>query len=37
MEDNQARKFALIKMYEVFVLAKTKAPNRIYQEFLPII
>ena len=34
-EDAQKRKFALIKLYKVFVLAKNKAPNRIYQELLP--
>ncbi|CDW81095.1 UNKNOWN [Stylonychia lemnae] len=37
MEDGQKRKFALIKMYQIFVQAKNKAPNRIYQELLPMI
>lgn len=35
MEDPQKRKFALIKLYQIFVQAKKKAPNRIYQEILP--
>ena len=35
LEDNQKRKFALIKLYQVFVSAKNKAPNKIYQEILP--
>ena len=35
MEDGQKRKFALIKLYQIFVQAKRKAPNRIYQELLP--
>jgi hypothetical protein len=30
MEDGQRRKFALLRMYEIFVLAKDKAPNKIY-------
>ena len=34
-EDDQKRKFALIRLYKIFVLAKNKAPNRIYQELLP--
>jgi hypothetical protein len=29
-ENNQTRKFALIKLYEIFVLAKEKAPCTIY-------
>lgn len=33
--DDQKRKFALIKLYKIFVLANEKAPNRIYQEILP--
>ena len=35
MEDGQKRKFALLKLYEIFVLAKVKAPSKIYQEILP--
>ena len=35
MEDNQKRKFALLKLYQVFVLANKKAPARVYQEILP--
>lgn len=35
MEEGQRRKFALMRLYEIFVLAKNKAPNRIYQELLP--
>ena len=34
-EDKQKRKFSLLKMYEIFVLARHKAPNSIYQELLP--
>jgi len=34
-DDPQKRKFALIKFYEVFVLARQKAPKKIYQELLP--
>lgn len=34
-EDGQKRKFALLRLYQVFVLAKNKAPARIYQEILP--
>jgi hypothetical protein len=30
MEDAQKRKFALIKMYQIFVQAKKKAPNKVY-------
>ena len=30
MEDAQKRKFALIKMYQVLVQARRKAPNKIY-------
>ena len=35
MEDAQKRKFALIRMYEIFVLAKEKATKKVYQEVLP--
>ena len=35
MEDGQKRKFALIRLYQIFVQAKRKAPNKIYQEILP--
>ena len=35
MEDPQKRKFALIRMYEIFVLAKDKASKKVYQEILP--
>lgn len=34
MEDAQKRKFGLIKLYQIFVLAKNKAPNSVYQELL---
>lgn len=34
-EDKQKRKFSLLKLYEIFVLARTKAHNKIYQELLP--
>jgi hypothetical protein len=34
-EDGQKRKFALIRLYQIFVLAKDKAPNKLYQELLP--
>ena len=34
-EDGQKRKFALLHLYQIFVLAKNKAPARIYQEVLP--
>jgi len=29
-DDGQKRKFSLLKLYEIFVLAKNKAPNRMY-------
>jgi len=35
LEDNMKRKFALIKLYQIFVLAKNKASNRVYGEILP--
>ena len=35
VEDNQKRKFALIKLYQVFVLAKNKPTNRVYGEIFP--
>lgn len=35
MQEDQKRKFALLRLYEIFVLAKNKAPNKIYQELLP--
>lgn len=35
LEDNVKRKFALVKLYQVFVLAKNKPSNRIYGEILP--
>ena len=35
MEDAQKRKFALLRLYEIFVLAKTKASKKVYQELLP--
>lgn len=34
MEDAQMRKFALLRLYEIFVLAKNKAPKKVYQEVL---
>jgi hypothetical protein len=34
-EDGQKRKFALIRLYQIFVLAKNKAPPKVYQELLP--
>ena len=34
LEDGQKRKFALIRMYQIFVQAKKKASNKIYQELL---
>jgi len=34
MEDNQKRRFALIHMYQVLVLAKNKANKQVYQELL---
>ena len=30
MEDGQKRKFALIRLYQIFVQAKKKASNKIY-------
>ena len=35
LEDAQKRKFALMRLYQIFVLAKEKAPAKIYQEILP--
>ncbi len=35
MEDPQKRKFALLRMYEIFVLAEVKASKKVYQEILP--
>ena len=35
LEDNQKRKFALIKLYQVFVLAKSKPKDKVYGEILP--
>lgn len=35
LEDSQKRKFSLLKLYEIFVLARNKASNQIYQELLP--
>lgn len=35
LEDNTKRKFALIKFYQVFVLAKEKPVKRTYVEVLP--
>lgn len=34
-EDKQKRKFSLLKLYEIFVLARNKAEDKIYQELLP--
>ena len=34
-EDCQKRKFSLLKLYEIFVLANNKAPRGVYQELLP--
>ena len=34
MEDGQKRKFALIRLYQIFVQSKRKASNRVYQELL---
>jgi hypothetical protein len=34
-DEPQKRKFALLRLYQIFVLAKDKAPNKIYQELLP--
>ena len=35
MDDPQKRKFALLKLYQIFVLAKEKAPSKVYSEILP--
>ena len=35
LEDAQKRKFALLRLYEIFVLAKNKATKQVYQEILP--
>lgn len=35
LEDNTKRKFALIKFYQVFVLAKDKPEKRVFVEVLP--
>jgi len=35
MEDGQKRKFSLLRLYQIFVLAKSKAPHKFYQEILP--
>jgi hypothetical protein len=35
LEDAQKRKFALLRLYEIFVLAKDKASKKVYQEILP--
>jgi hypothetical protein len=35
MEDSQKRKYALLRFYEIFVLAKTRATKKVYQEVLP--
>lgn len=35
MEDPQKRKFGLLRLYEIFVLAQDKATKRVYQEILP--
>ena len=35
MDDPQKRKFALLKLYQIFVLAKDKAPSKVYSEILP--
>jgi len=37
MEDAQKRKFALIRLYQIFVQARRKAHNKVYQELLPMI
>jgi hypothetical protein len=34
-EEPQKRKFALLRLYEIFVLAKDKATKKVYQEVLP--
>lgn len=35
LEDHTKRKFALIKLYQVFVLAKNKPQPRVYGEVFP--
>ena len=35
LEDAQKRKFGLMRLYQVFILAKDKAPPKVYQEILP--
>ena len=35
MEDSQKRKYALLRFYEIFVLAKNRATKKVYQEVLP--
>ena len=35
LEDSQKRKFALVKLYQVFVLSKNKPTNRVYGEVFP--
>ena len=35
MDDPQKRKFALLRLYQIFVLAKNKAPSKAYSEILP--
>ena len=35
LEDAMKRKFALIKLYQIFVLAKNKPTTRVYGEVLP--
>ena len=35
LEDNTKRKFALVKLYQIFVLAKNKPTNRVYNEIFP--
>ena len=35
VEDDQKRKFGLMRLYQVFVLAKKKAEPRVYSELLP--
>ena len=35
MEDAQKRKYALLRFYEIFVLAKSRATKKVYQEILP--
>lgn len=34
-EEPQKRKFALLRLYEIFVLSKDKASKKVYQEVLP--